>query len=69
MKKIILFLLLVCLGYTDEIKTINVAYEDKATYPYTVGEGKEIDLKKPGLAIEAMKMIQKKLNIKFNSLC
>jgi polar amino acid transport system substrate-binding protein len=45
---------------------INVSYEDKATYPYYLGEGKKIDFSHPGVAIEAMQSVQKKLNIKFN---
>ncbi len=67
MAKLLLFLLIISSSIcADNIKIINVSYENKATYPYYLGDSEHIDLKKPGIAIEAMQGIEKKLNIKFN---
>jgi polar amino acid transport system substrate-binding protein len=53
-------------GNENKIISIDVSYEDKQTYPYCMGIGKDIDVDKPGLTIEAMKNIENKLNVKFN---
>lgn len=66
MKWIVLFyMLFVNILYSNPL-VIDVSYEDKATYPYYLGEGTNIDFNKPGLIIEAIISLEKKLNVKFN---
>jgi len=45
---------------------INISINNKDSYPYCLGEGKDILSTNPGVAIEAMQSIEHKLNIKFN---
>lgn len=66
MKWIVLYyILFVNILYSNPL-VIDVSYEDKATYPYYLGEGANIDFNKPGLIIEAIISLEKKLNVKFN---
>jgi polar amino acid transport system substrate-binding protein len=70
MKKIIqtalVFVSINLYANTNSPLTINVSIENKQTYPYYMGEGDKLNPKNPGLAIDALKSIEKKLNIKFN---
>jgi len=65
MKKIIFTL--VCLGsiiLNAEILEIKIAYEMEDNPPYFLGSNKDINFDKPGVTIELLKKIEKKLNLK-----
>ena len=60
-------LILLCLGYISiNAKTLEItlAYENESNPPYALGHGKSIDFTKPGITIDLLKKIEKKLNIK-----
>lgn len=70
MKKSLLILLvfIVTVSFANQIEpiVINASFKNKDYYPYCVGDGKNILTLNPGIAIEAMQSIEKKLNVKFN---
>ena len=64
--KIYLFLItLMIQNLFCEPLNIKVSYEDKQTYPFTIGTGTIIDKEKPGVTIEVLRTLEKKLNVKF----
>ena len=44
-------------------KKITLVYEVKANPPFYLGEGSDIDWKKPGITLEILKLLENKLNI------
>lgn len=50
--------------YAAEVKEVKFVCEDKETYPDVLGEGSQLDMKKPGVAVETLKMLEGKLGIK-----
>ena len=64
--KNLLFILIFITTVINASVIINVSYENKATYPYYLGNNNIVDDKNPGLAIDALRSIEKKLDIKFN---
>ena len=69
MKKLILlslFITTVLFANKGEPTIVNMVFNSKEDYPYCLGNGKDIQTTNPGIAIDAMRTIEKKLNIKFN---
>ena len=67
MKKIIFALL--CLSsiiLNAKPLEITMAYENENNPPYALGDGKDINFQKPGITIELLKRIEKKLDIKIS---
>lgn len=63
---VLIFIVTVSFANQTEPTVVNVSFKNKDYYPYCVGDGKNILSLNPGIAIEAMLSIEKKLNIKFN---
>ncbi len=61
----ILYLLLLT-GNADAIQTINLACQDTENFPFQTGNSLTIDWKKPGISMEQMKLLEKKLDIRIN---
>ena len=66
-KKIILIITIIITSSASQIEptVINISFKNKDNYPYVIGEGKAILSVNPGVAIDTIHSIEKKLNIKF----
>ncbi len=60
---IFLFLSLSLSAAESVKKKITLVYEVKPNPPYYLGEGSDIDWKKPGITLEVLKLLESKLNI------
>ena len=49
----------------DPEPTIRVVCEDKCDFPYLLGDGSKIEDHKPGLAVEALRILEEKRGIRF----
>lgn len=59
------FLFFCSIAYAEPTK-ISISYEEKANPPYYMGEGSLINWEKPGINLEILKSLEKKLNIRFD---
>jgi len=66
-KKVILIISFIIASSASQVEptVINISFKNKDNYPYVMGAGKSILALNPGVAIEAIRSIEKKLNIKF----
>lgn len=65
-RNIVIFLIFVSLcssAYAEPI-SISIAYEEKSNPPYSTGDGWSIPTEKPGINVEVLKGLEKKLNIR-----
>ena len=62
----IMFLLGLSNNVWAETKVLNFAYENKQDYPNYLGDSDAIDWAKPGVAIEGVMLLEKKLKVKVN---
>ncbi|MFC2140167.1 substrate-binding periplasmic protein [Candidatus Auribacterota bacterium] len=49
--------------YADSKVSLILAYEDKVSFPYYLGNGKDVLAAKPGTSVEIIKLLEKKLNV------
>ncbi|OHD19564.1 MAG: hypothetical protein A2086_14445 [Spirochaetes bacterium GWD1_27_9] len=67
MKKLIFLIIEILLfSFLLNAETVNLifVYEDKQSFPDFIGNGDNINWDKPGVAVECMKLLEKKLDIK-----
>jgi polar amino acid transport system substrate-binding protein len=50
------------LAFANDVELI-FGFQDSSNYPFQTGEGSEINWQKPGLAVEMLQMVGKRLNI------
>ncbi len=57
-----LFLSVSLVVHSEPLK-VNFGYQDSSNYPFQTGDGRHINMEKPGIAVEMLRLIQKKVNI------
>lgn len=61
MLKILMFFIIVNTFIYSSTVNLRIAYEDKAQPPYYIGEGSAIPVKNPGISIEILKEVEKRI--------